>query len=207
MIGIWILSLGKIRLSGPEPPFSRSCSLTRLQPLQKRDSRVEQHDLSRPGGDQIRRIWPIFEVFPAARAPAAARDPRNRPTPAPETRDGRPAPGAGASGARGVPAGRKGPIFSAPGVRVGQQVSEEAPAARAGMLLATGHCENGARRSTPRVTRTIKPATKAVPTSATSFMNALGPKHTHLRRAPWRRRAAARRRAPPAPLRTLVGQP
>ena len=106
-----------------------------------RHSRVEQHDLSRPGGDQIRRIWPIFEVFPAARAPAAARDPRNRPTPAPGTRDGRPAPGAGASGARGVPAGRKGPIFSAPGVRVGQQVSEEAPAARAAappLAAATG---------------------------------------------------------------------
>ena len=138
--------------------FSRSCSLARLQPLQKRDSRVEQHDLSHPGGDQIRRIWPIFEVFPAARAPAAARDPRNRPTPAPGTRDGRPAPGAGASGARGVPAGRKGPIFSAPGVRVGHKCPKRrrrrAPACcwrRATAKMVPGVQLPGSRaRSSPR---------------------------------------------------------
>ena len=116
-------------MTAPQGPIDYRAVSERGEPSTTH-SRVEQHDLSGPGGDQIRRIWPIFEVFPAARAPAAARDPRNRPTPAPGTRDGRPAPGAVASGARGVPAGRKGPIFSAPGVRVGQQVSEEAPAAR-----------------------------------------------------------------------------
>ena len=88
-----------------------------------------------------------FLVFPAPRDPAAARDPRNRPGPAPGTQDGHPAPATGTSGARGAATGRKG-FISASEVRVAQHlVSTEAPVPRAAGSLLVPLAASAGRRT------------------------------------------------------------
>ena len=177
-------------LSRQEISFLRRYSLKRPYPLKKETLALNSTISPVPGETKYDGFGPFSRFFRPRAPPRPRATPATGPPPPPGPGTVARRPGRARAARGGSPRGEKGPFFQLLGLGLATSV-REAPAARAGMLLATGHCENGARRSTPRVTRTIKPATKAVPTSATSFMNALGPKHTHLRRAPWRRRAAA----------------